>query len=329
MASLVVSAVERCRLNLSGRVVLTEAASGAYVVTPVLAALAGAVQVFALCRSTQYGSVEEITQHTYAVANLLGVRSQVRVVAEKSPELVGQADIVTNSGHVRPIDEHMVNWMKPGAVVPLMYESWEFRQEDVDLAACARRGIAVAGTNERHPAIDVFSYLGVMAVKQLFEAGISVYSSRVLLLCDNPFSGFIEHGLSRSGADVTIEPSLQHADLTRVYDAVLVALQPKGSDIFTADDAEVVAQRQAGAVVVQYWGDIDRSALRQLGVPVWPPEAPKRGHMAILPSAVGPEPIVRLQCGGLKVGEVLARGSLSHDPDREFAQVLNAARLLG
>ena len=38
-------AVARCELDLSGAVVLTEAASGAYVVTPVLAALAGAARV--------------------------------------------------------------------------------------------------------------------------------------------------------------------------------------------------------------------------------------------------------------------------------------------
>jgi hypothetical protein len=30
--------------------------------------------------------------------------------------------------------------------------------------------------------------------------------------------------------------------------------------------------------------------------------------MGILPSAVGPEPIIRLQAGGLKVGQVLAQG---------------------
>ena len=35
-------AVERCELDLSGKVILTEAATGAYVVTPVLAAMADA-----------------------------------------------------------------------------------------------------------------------------------------------------------------------------------------------------------------------------------------------------------------------------------------------
>ena len=48
---------------------------------------------------------------------------------------------------------------------PLMYEAWEFRAQDVHLEAWSCDGIRVAGTNERHPAVDVFSYLGIMANK--------------------------------------------------------------------------------------------------------------------------------------------------------------------
>ncbi len=45
--------------------------------------------------------------------------------------------------------------------------------------------------------------------------------------------------------------------------------------------------------------------------------------MGVLPSAVGPEPIVRLQSGGLKVGEVLARGLAEASPnDLAFVQLL-------
>jgi hypothetical protein len=78
-----------------------------------------------------------------------------------------------------------------------------------------------------------------------------------------------------------------------------------------------------GTVLVQYWGDADRAAAAAAGVPVWPPEAPPPGHMGVLPSAVGPEPIVRLQAGGLKVGEVLARGlDQACAADLAFAQIL-------
>jgi hypothetical protein len=45
--------------------------------------------------------------------------------------------------------------------------------------------------------------------------------------------------------------------------------------------------------------------------------------MAVLPSAIGPEPIVRLQAGGLKVGEVLARGpELATAAERALIQPL-------
>ena len=57
-------AIERCRLDLSGAVVLTEASTGAYVVTSVLGALAGVEYVVALTHSTRHGSVEGVTRQT-------------------------------------------------------------------------------------------------------------------------------------------------------------------------------------------------------------------------------------------------------------------------
>lgn len=323
MSLLAQAAVERCRLDLTGLVVLTEAASGPYVVTPVLAALAGADTVHAVCRSTRFGTVAEIRARTLELARLLGVENRIHISSEKSPEMVSKADIITNSGHVRPIDSQMISWMRQDAVIALMYESWEFRETDVDLAACERRRIRVAGTNERHPAVDVFSFLGMMAVKQFLDAGIPVYSSRILVLCDNPFSEFIECGLRQAGADVSLRKNFAEPELGGAYDAVLIALRPRRSDVVTAAQLERFMERNPQAVVVQYWGDIDRSALRE-DAPVWPMDAPHRGHMGILPSGIGPDPIIRLQSGGLKVGEVLARGSM--DPfDQGFVQVVNRA----
>jgi hypothetical protein len=301
-------AVTRCELDLSGAVVMTEAATGAYIVTPVLAAMAGAARVVAVTRTTPYGTAEEITRQTHALAALAGVSAAtIRVALTREPDAVEQADVVTNSGHVRPIDAEMVARMKPTAVVPLMYESWEFRPADVDLEACRRRGVCVAGTNERHSAIDVFSYLGVMAVRLLHDMGVAVYRSNVLLLCNNPFAPFIERGLAGAGASVTTVDRLPRQGGPADCDAIVIAARPGDRPVLTADDAALIAERWPGAVVAQFWGDIDRAALQAAGVPYCPVAAPRAGHMAVLPSAVGPEPIVRLQCGGLKVGELLWR----------------------
>lgn len=316
------AAIERCDLELSGLTVLTEAASGAYVVTPVLAAMAGA-DVYALASGTAYASSARIRELTGELARLGNVVDRIQLVDGKDPDIVAAADVVTNSGQVRPVDAETVAHMKPSAVVPLMYESWEYRPTDVDLAACRSRGILVAGTNERHPNVDVFSFLGQMAVMQLHDAGIAVRGSSVLLLCDNAFAPFIMNDLTNAGADVTEARQLVEDAISSQCDAVVLAMQPGKTPAFTADDATLLSRRAPGAVLVQYWGDVDRGALAAAGVPVWPLQAPGRGHMGVLPSAVGPEPIVRLQTGGLKVGQVLARGLDTASPeDLAFVQVL-------
>jgi hypothetical protein len=315
-------AIKRCQLDLVGRTVLTEAASGAYVVTPVLAAMAGA-DVYALAGTTSYAIAGELQAATTGLAELAGVSGRVHLVGQKNPQVAGVADIVTNSGQVRPIAAAMVAEMKPSAVIPLMYESWEYRPSDVDLDACRARGIPVAGTNECHPAVDVLAFVGPMAVRHLQDAGVAVYRNRIVLLCDNSFARFIAGSLRRGGAEVITARRLVAAALRPPCDAVLLALRPGHGPGFTAADAKTLGSQAPGAVLVQFWGDADREALAAAEVPLWPPTAPDAGHMGVLPSAIGPEPVIRLQSGGLKVGELLARGVARARPEeRGLVQML-------
>ena len=301
------SAIERCALDLSDTVVFTEAASGAYTVTPVLAAMAGAVQVLALARSSRYGTVEDVARATIDLARKAGVADRVKIITEKRPDIIARADIVTNSGHLRPLDSAMVRSMRPTAVIPLMYEAWEFRPDDLDLAACRENWIPVAGTNERHPAIDVFPFLGMMAIRLLLDAGIAVYQSRILICCDNSFEEFLSSVLRRAGAEIhTVEELADRSAMTAV-DAILIALRPHADPVIGEHEADLIARRYPGAIVTQFLGDINRAALARHGVTFWPLDSPAPGHQGILPSRIGPEPIVRLQCGGLKVGEIMTR----------------------
>ncbi|MBH8555296.1 hypothetical protein I8751_23690 [Nostocaceae cyanobacterium CENA357] len=322
LVNLMRQAVKRCELQLDNLSVLTEAATGAYAVTPVVAAIAGAKKVFAFTRTTRYGTVEGVKALTQQLAEIAGLGDRIEFISEKTPDIVNQADIITNSGHLRPINAEMIGWMKPNAVIGLMYEAWEFRPEDVDLVSCRLKGIQVVGVNERHPAVDVFSFLGIMAVKQLLDAGVSVYTSNLLLLCDNPFRQFIEHGLVQVGATVDSVDSLVAASIDKNYDAIIVALQPRIEPILTANDAAAIAKQWPGTLVAQYWGDIDRTAFIAQKIPLFPEIEPKPGHMGILPSAVGPEPIVRLQTGGLKAAEVIWRQANQQASGWEFVQLL-------
>ena len=159
--------------------VYTEAASGPYLLTPLLAARAGAA-VTAATRESEYGTAASVRDATLAAAKELGV--VVRVVFERTRVDLAQADIVTNTGFVRPIDAELVSWLKPTAVVPLMWETWEFRPDELDLDACRERGILVLGTDESQGPAPMYGYGGPIALKLLFELGLEAYRTRVLLL---------------------------------------------------------------------------------------------------------------------------------------------------
>src|ERR1035437_3376903 len=308
LARLIRNSVSECELDLRGLHVLTEAATGPYVVTPVIAALAGA-EVIALTAESRYGSVEDVSAATRALAESVGVTGRITITTERTPEVFAKADIITNSGHVRPIVGEFADAIRPDAVIPLMFETWEIRigRVDVDLDDLLARGVRIGGTNERHPNVDIFSYLGPMAVAQLGDAGISSYRGRIAVVCDNVFRDFLAQGLSRVGADVVAVSSASEIldRVRRPFDAILVATTPMGQPAITGFELQQIADIWPDVVLVQYWGDLDRDACNTLGLNYWPLVSPGAGHMGVLPSRVGPEPVVRVQTGGLKVGQVL------------------------
>jgi len=307
--SVIRESVLRTGLDLRGLTVLTEAATGAYGATAVIAATAGAT-VHALARPSRYGSVSEIREWVGALADTGGVAERISIVEHVPRDLWAAADIVTNSGHLRPLTAEAIETMRRDAAIALMFEAWEFRDADLDLGACRRRGIRVAGINERHESVDVFSFLGVTCVKMLFDAGISVYGNRIALLCDNDFGPFIVRGLAGLGARVQVFDSARTLP-QEPWHAVICALRPGRTPRIGPRDVKRLARVAPEAVVVQFWGDIDRSALAKARLPVWPHREPAPGHMAGLLDETGPEAVVRLQAGGILAAQRVFRGDAS------------------
>lgn len=299
IAHLVTAAVRRLRLDLSGLRVVTEAATGAYVVTPLLAAAAGAF-VTALTRDSRYGTASQARGETSRVAEALGVAGRIHVVEGLDARDLATADVVTNSGHVRPIDVAMIERMKATAVIPLMYESWELRHTDVDVAACRRRNLRVAGTNERHPEVAVFEYLGLVVLKAMLDAGHDPVGERCLLVCDNDFAPYVASTLRANGADVTTVADADEAGPGQ-WDTVVVARTPPAA----GGSVPRLGGLQAD-LLCQLWGDVHRAEVAG----TWSPrQEPMAGHMGLTLQSVGPRPIVKLQAAGLKVAEVMLRGA--------------------
>jgi len=295
-------------LDLRGLTVLTEAATGAYAATPVIAAMAGAERVWAFTRSSRHGTAAQVGIVTRALARSAGVEDQIEIVQSLSTEILASTDILTNSGHLRPINGAVIDRLPARAVIALMFEAWEFREDDIDQEACRRREIPIVGVNERHPAIGVFPFLGPLCVRLLRDAGLTVAGQHIAVLCDNPFASFLRDGLIAAGARAEVYGAAAEVP-SAPWDALLVALRPDGRRFQLAGtDIAYLSRVASQAVLVQFWGDVDREDLRRRGIFVWPPRAPRPGHMAILLSTLGPEPIIRLQTGGLRAAELVRRG---------------------
>ncbi len=191
-----------------------------------------------------------------------------------------------------------------------MFEAWEFRPRDLDMEACLRRGIPIVGVNERHPSVDVFSFLGPLCVKQLHDCGLSVYKNRIGALCDNDFVGFSSAPVSRSsGASVDTFDNVASCVSRRVgrnpssrcdRPLSLVSVRRKQRTSLLARP-----RRWRYRAVLGRYGS--NCIISKLDWPFGQQRPPALGHMGILLSEIGPEPIVRLQAGGLRAAEWVRR----------------------
>jgi hypothetical protein len=326
------TAIDDLALDLRGLTVLTEAATGPYVVTPLLAALAGA-RVIAFTKDSVHGSAEAAIAQTRHLGQCVSATPlDIDFLRELTPEVVGEADVITNSGHLRPLNEQLLRHAKSSVVVPLMYEAWEWRAEDVDLEYAKARGIRIVATNERHPQVDVFGYLGDMALRQIFDAGTCPHNNRFILLTNNDFGphiamvvGKVSSGLGVIAPDAERHryrdlpgvdwiggfPAFAVPEQYRDAEAVLVAAYPF-DDVWIGRDSAVSVEALAGQLthplVLRFAGDIDTEALDAHGLAYHPPCVPS-GHMGVLPSAIGVDAVIRLQAGGLKTAEAMITGS--------------------
>jgi hypothetical protein len=321
-------------LDLSGLVVLTEAASGNYVVTPLIAAMANAEKVIGVTKDSKYGRVKDIIDNTLSMAKSFGIKQDnIQILDDLTPDLIEEADIVTNLGFVRPISKGFIYNLKKSAVISLMYETWEFREEDLDLAESLQRGIPVLGVNEQHATLKIFDYIGHLCMKILFEAGLEIFKSKIVVAGNSEFGKNIIKTLADAGADVlcatSFDPRLirelggakignsirgaRAQQSIKDCDALIVNTYPDQS-VVIGESGDISPARllelSPETVIVQFNGLIERKSLDGYGFTCLPREEPTAGHMGWTLAHLGPKPVIALNCGGLKVGEVLARARL-------------------
>lgn len=294
-------------LDLRGMTVLTEAATGAYVCSPIIAAVAGADRVIAVTKASPFGDVADVKAQTNEVAALADAPPVIEIHIDGSLAHLRHADIITNLGFVRPIDRRAAEQIKKDAVVCLMCEAWERRPDDVDVDACQNRGIPVLGTNESLPNYDVFSYCGILLTKLLLEAGVEVLDTDILIVSTDKFGEVAETWLGMLGARTHRLSELSvTSELVDVIDAVVVADYTR-TDMIIGRFGDLTPREFVthfpSAAIVHLAGRIDTAELEHAGVLVHPSLEIGARRMTTTLSHVGPAPVIKLHAAGLRVGQ--------------------------
>lgn len=305
---LIQKGIDALKLNLSGFSVLTEVGSNNYLYTPIIAAMAGAKKVYAWTADTSYGTGGSIKENCMALCHAIGVHERVSIsVNEKPTEQVEKADIITNSGFLRPLDDRLLDHAHPGVVVPLMYEAWELRSQDIDIDYCRKRNIKVAGTCENHPSLKVFDSTGALAVKMANEAGFEVFGNNIVVWSNDHFGKVSAEAFKRAGASNVmlcheVTPAF-FADFSHV-DFIYFCNYKEQVPLFANNgifDIEKLTSMNESFGIVHLYGDVDNEFLKQHGVRVYPDRPGKPQQMTFTLGYLGLLPIINLQIGGFKV----------------------------
>ncbi|MEL6823072.1 MAG: hypothetical protein AAFP70_15035 [Calditrichota bacterium] len=335
------NAIQAFSLDLSEMTVFTEAASGQFAWTPVMAAMAGAEKVFALAKDSRYATISEAREQVLEKAEKVGVADRISVVEDYSG--LSESDIVTNSGAVRPLNTERIGCMKSGSVIPLMWETWEFREADLDIRACAEKDILVLGTNEMHSLLRTFEFVGMVALKLLFESGIELFRSKVLVVGGGHFGESVLQALN--ALDAKVACVCLEEDRSDIINEFLLGERlsdPKIQKFLGQADAVIFAEHHKENLLLGSGGELTLQQLKNInpdiklthisgwinseelhasGIechPVQLATAPR--VMSVTTDYVGPKAVLELNVAGLKVGELMRRARLKYPHDIRAAR---------
>ncbi len=303
---LIVNCKLKLNVNLEGYTILTEVGSNYYVFSPIIPLICGASKVLAFVKDTSYGKAEDIKSKCYQIASSLGLSEKLHVSTNVLPEnWLNDADIITNSGMLRPFTKEKIFKMKKGAVIPLMFEAWEIREHDLDIAACKAAGVKVAGTWENHPKIKVFDNVMMLCLKMAFEAGYEVMGNSIFIWSDDHFGGLIEKSFKKNGAKncyLSTDLKLLYEVATHL-DFIFIADYDEERDYVTLFNLKELVQIAPNLGIVHLYGELNIETVKELGLHIYPERNGKSELMTYTLAHVGMTPLINLQVAGFKVAQ--------------------------
>lgn len=314
---LIEQTIQNLDLDLSGVKVLTEVGSDYYKFLPIIAGLAGAQNVFAWTRDSRFGKAKNIIERCQELLDHVGLKSSVQFFdGEINFDHLRHADLITNSGFLRPLDEEKLKHCKDTVVIPLMFEKWEIRPEDINLEYCQKNHIKVAGTSESHPDIQVFQYVGPLAIKMAMEAGFEILGNKICVWSDDDFGDEATKAFYKLGAREVIQTTNFQELISQVdqMDFVFVADYSESRTYFSNDffDLDQIIKINSNLGMIHLYGCLNYLEYKnKMHGMIYPEKDGAEKVMSFSLGHVGHNPIIKLQTAGLKVGELMMKNKSS------------------
>ncbi|QOP45839.1 hypothetical protein [Sulfurimonas paralvinellae] len=316
LANKILKSIDKFSLNLTNKIILTEAATGNYVVTPIIIACSGAKKVYAFTKASKYGSIEEVKRQTYELAKYLDVESKIEIITDLSNVPLKSIDVLTNTGFLRPINKEIIDQLSPNCVIPLMWETWEFRDSDLDLEVCIEKGIKVYGTNEDNEKLKTKEYIGYMVLNFLLDLKHTPLSSKVLVLGCDYFTVYTEQVLKNNCYYYKIISDYNDKINIDNYDCIVLLEHHKQDLLIGRKGAFIdINTINEHVDVIHICGNVDFSNAKFNFIPKYPASF---GYMSYTVDYMGKQVVTDLHTAGLKVSEGMMKANKMNLEKKEY-----------
>jgi hypothetical protein len=320
--------ISRLKLDLSDLVLLTEAGSGGYIFSPLIALMSGAKRVVAISPDSNWATHVDTKQRIKEYMDYLGVEAnRINLVRNIKESVNEQFDIFLNLGFVRPIDEKILAYANNNAVVGYMCESWEWRDGDVDIEECRRKSIPIVGVNENFGDFKILDSCGQLLIKMLFEAGQEVATCQYIVIGDEHFGEIARNTLKNNNASCVLVRNAQEISMDTLHnsDALITADYTNKNNIMSNIrwKPEKIKEINPNLDIIQFAGHIDVDEFINAGIRVYPPSKLPPQKMAKTLEHLGPRPVIGLHCLGMKAAEIVHKKITNTNFDQKYESLIH------
>lgn len=304
--------IETLDLNLNGFNVITELGSNGYMLGPIIANLAGAKKVTTLTKDSFFGNSEDIIKNFKTIFFENVNQKSIKLKKKLSDSDYIEADIVTNTGFIRPINTRVIDKLNPSSVIPLMYDKWEIRKDDIDILTCTNKGIKVSGTNESLGKYPIFDFCGILATKMVLENGFEIKENNIIVWSGDNFGSIIKKQFEDLGAKKVVMTNDFTVVLKNIHDLdfILIADYEETREYGTKSFFDFVKLKELNLDIsfIHLYGNINYDKLKEKQLNIYPMKNGYSKKMTFALDHVGIIPLIKLITASFKVAECLLRG---------------------